>query len=671
MNSRRHWLFGGITALAISGLALMQEQTCAQENRGSQDMEVLTRGPVHEAFAGTISYDPVQGILISGKPPEAIEEIPPEQQLEGDNVVWIPGYWAWDEDQNDFIWISGIWRNLPPGRQWVPGYWSEAQGQYQWTSGYWSDTENTETSYLPQPPRSVEAGPNIEAPSDNYTWVPGNWMWRENRYAWRGGYWNECRPNWNYQPSCYRWTHRGYVYVDGYWDYPVASRGVVFAPVYFNRGYYNRPGFCYTPSLVVSLSVFTNHLFLRPNYGHYYFGDYYAPNYYNSGYYASYSYNSGRRGCDPIYAYQSWENRSDRTWQQRRREDFQFRRDHEEARPPHTWNALGIRPEAERARGRNFDLAQPLDRVAANRGEGRQRFRALDQPARDHIVAQRQDVRKFGQERQRMETSRGERPQNVASADRTKSQRSPIATRPSGNVAKENNSANRPNRAIPEQSNTRSGKNSGIRPQANGKSEQQTAGKVPTQPNRNSVPQPNRNFQPEPKRQAVSPPRDAKPSNIIPRRTETAPSRQAVPQPQRQQVQPQRQQVQPQRQQAQPQRQQAQPQRQQAQPQRQQAQPQRQQAQPQRQQAQPQRQEAQPQHQQAQPQRQQAQPQRQQAQPQRQQAQPQRQQAQPQRFQPAPQRVQARPAAPKQNSAPRAPQKQTEKEGRDKILRTI
>ncbi|MEO5715726.1 MAG: hypothetical protein ABIT37_19760, partial [Luteolibacter sp.] len=585
MNSRRHWLFGSITALAISSLALLPGQTFAQENQGSQDMEVLTRGPVHEAFAGTISFDPVQGILVTTKPPEAIEEIPPEQQLEGDNVVWIPGYWAWDEDQNDFIWISGIWRNLPPGRQWVPGYWSEAQGQYQWTSGYWADTENTEVSYLPEPPRSVEAGPNIEAPSDNYTWVPGNWIWRESRYAWRGGYWNECRPNWNYQPSCYRWTHRGYVYVDGYWDYPVASRGVVFAPVYFGRSYYSRPGFCYTPSLVVSLSVFTNHLFLRPSYGHYYFGDYYAPNYSNSGYYASYSYNSGRRGCDPIYAYQSWENRHDRTWQQHRRDDFQYRRDHQDARPPHTWSALGIRPEAERARGRNFDLAQPLARVATHRGEGQQRFRSLDQPTRDRFVAQRQDVRKFGQERQRMEATRGEHPQNGASADRTKTPRSPIAARPTGNVARENNPANRPNRVIPEQPNTRSGNNSGIRPQTNRKAEPPTAGRVPTQPNHNSVPSPNRNLQPEPKRQAVSPPREIRPSTAVPRRTETAPSRQSVPQPQRQQAQPQRPQAQPQRPQAQPQRPQAQPQRQQAQPQRQQAQPQRQQAPPQRQQA--------------------------------------------------------------------------------------
>lgn len=85
-------------------------------------MEVLTRGPVHEAFAGMVTFDPEPGIVTPKMPPAAIEELPPEQRPAGTNVAWIPGYWAWDDERADFLWVSGVWRELPPGRQWVPGY---------------------------------------------------------------------------------------------------------------------------------------------------------------------------------------------------------------------------------------------------------------------------------------------------------------------------------------------------------------------------------------------------------------------------------------------------------------------------------------------------------------------------------------------------------------------
>ena len=36
---------------------------------------------------------------------------------------------------------------------------------FQWTSGYWADAKASEVEYLPEPPATVEAGPNIAAPS--------------------------------------------------------------------------------------------------------------------------------------------------------------------------------------------------------------------------------------------------------------------------------------------------------------------------------------------------------------------------------------------------------------------------------------------------------------------------------------------------------------------------
>jgi len=116
-----------------------------------QGVQVLTRGPVHEAFAGIVTYNPEPGIVVAKAPPEMIEEVPPGERPEGNNVTWIPGYWAWDEERSDFIWISGTWRALPPGRQWMAGYWGETTQGYQWTSGYWADAATQETTYLPQP----------------------------------------------------------------------------------------------------------------------------------------------------------------------------------------------------------------------------------------------------------------------------------------------------------------------------------------------------------------------------------------------------------------------------------------------------------------------------------------------------------------------------------------
>ena len=115
-----------VAALAVLAANLTLRQVIAAEPSpaaAADGMQVLTRGPVHEAFAETVTFDPKPGIVATKAPPAAIEELPPDQKPEGANVAWIPGYWAWDDERNNFLWVSGIWRDLPPGRQWVPGYW--------------------------------------------------------------------------------------------------------------------------------------------------------------------------------------------------------------------------------------------------------------------------------------------------------------------------------------------------------------------------------------------------------------------------------------------------------------------------------------------------------------------------------------------------------------------
>jgi len=200
----------------------------------ADDVQVLARGPVHEAYAEPSEREPKPTPVIPREPPKPIEELPPDQKPEGENVQWMPGYWSWEDEKKDFLWVSGFWRKAPPGRTWMPGSWSKVADGWQWTGGFWAAAkgQKAEIEYLPQPPVPLDnTGPTTPAPSDNHLYVPGTWVYRDARYAWRPGFWCEHEPGWVWNAAHYRWTPGGYVFVDGYWDYPLADRGVLFAPV--------------------------------------------------------------------------------------------------------------------------------------------------------------------------------------------------------------------------------------------------------------------------------------------------------------------------------------------------------------------------------------------------------------------------------------------------------
>src|SRR6185503_15181123 len=77
---------------------------------------------------------------IPKRPPAPLDEMAPEEKPEG-NVNWISGYWAWDDERKDFLWVSGTWRTPPPGKNWVPGYWKESAQDWQWAPGFWAEAE--------------------------------------------------------------------------------------------------------------------------------------------------------------------------------------------------------------------------------------------------------------------------------------------------------------------------------------------------------------------------------------------------------------------------------------------------------------------------------------------------------------------------------------------------
>jgi WXXGXW repeat (2 copies) len=163
--------------LWVSGLFIAANLSWAQAPGAEDGVEELARGPVHEAFAEPLVLDPASIPVIAKRPPEPVEELPPEEKPAGENVAWLPGYWSWDDDRSDFLWVSGFWRALPPGREWVPGYWQPAEGGWRWVAGYWAKAEEAEMEFLPAPPKSLEAGPSLARPTEDHLWIPGCWTW--------------------------------------------------------------------------------------------------------------------------------------------------------------------------------------------------------------------------------------------------------------------------------------------------------------------------------------------------------------------------------------------------------------------------------------------------------------------------------------------------------------
>ncbi len=314
MKSRFYffWVLLQVAGLGYPGKTFGQESV--EPPPVPQGVEVLARGPVHEAFA-TPTTEPVPTTFVPRRPPPAIEEMPPEEKPEGD-VVWIGGYWAWDDDRKDFLWVSGIWRSVPPGKQWVAGYWREEGNQMQWVGGFWTTAapqgSDQEITYMPAPPAPPAVAPLGEPPAPDSFYVPGVWVWAGNHYAWRSGYWARVQPGYVWVAAHYQWTPSGYIYIPGYWDLVVAKRGVLFAPVFIDTTVVS-VSFVYTPAFVVRDTIVLDALFVRPCYCHYYFGDYYGPVYRDLGFESCIVYS--RRCYDPIFVYARWEYRDVPRWE--------------------------------------------------------------------------------------------------------------------------------------------------------------------------------------------------------------------------------------------------------------------------------------------------------------------------------------------------------------------
>jgi len=301
-------ILGLLTMFFLASLGTTQQTPSGPDLENP--IEIQPRSQIHEAFAQPFDGKPEPGPIVPKEPPAPIAEEPPDQRPEAENVQWIPGYWAWDAQKQDFVWISGVHRVPPQDRVYVPGYWQRSDDGWRWVQGFWADAKQQAIPYTPEPPAPLDIGPSMPAPGDNSMYVPGSWFYRDDRFVWRPGYYSPIQMGRVWIPPRFLWTPGGYIFVNGYWDCPFEDRGLAYASVYFRRPLWLDPGWRYRPSLVINLGGFWNSAFVRN--GSFFYGNYYDPFYSRLGYSPWYA---GRGRYDPIFSYYGWRNhRNNPNW---------------------------------------------------------------------------------------------------------------------------------------------------------------------------------------------------------------------------------------------------------------------------------------------------------------------------------------------------------------------
>jgi hypothetical protein len=292
-----------------------------------EGVEPQLKGPVHEAFMEAVT-EPQPGATVAKEPPADLEEMPPQDVPEGKDIQWIGGYWDFDQDRDDFTWISGIYRNPPVRRHWMAGHWVKIEAGWQRQRGLWALLEQTEITFLPPPPEAKAEEQETKAPDESSFYAAGYWEYKEKDYTWKPGSWNPLKYGYIWVPAHYIWSPCGYVFVPGYWDYVLDRRGLLFAPVCIDHRYV-KPGFTYTPTYVVHDVCLQDALFVRPGCG-YFFGAYF-----NQKQYVSWPDFCVRRTiCDPLFGYYKWHHKSKGGWERDTRALYTARHRGEIPPPP-------------------------------------------------------------------------------------------------------------------------------------------------------------------------------------------------------------------------------------------------------------------------------------------------------------------------------------------------
>jgi hypothetical protein len=88
-----------------------------------------------ELFAFNAKAQISIGISVRVAPPAMPVYVQPACPTDG--YLWVPGYWAYNDDSG-YYWVPGVWVAPPrPGYLWTPAYWGYENGYYGFHRGYW------------------------------------------------------------------------------------------------------------------------------------------------------------------------------------------------------------------------------------------------------------------------------------------------------------------------------------------------------------------------------------------------------------------------------------------------------------------------------------------------------------------------------------------------------
>jgi len=187
-----------------------------------------TRRATHDALQAPEPRTRADRVYSRQQPPAPIAERPAGVRP-GRRAQWVPGYWDWDTEQNQFVWVGGTWQVAPPGSIWVAGRWRRDDGGWYRVPGFWSrrrelqgalnnDAAASQPSWRATgPPADHPADTPAAAPGPDFFFIPGHYTPDGDRLAWKPGFWARLQPGWDWVPA--RWVRRpaGWEFRAGHW----------------------------------------------------------------------------------------------------------------------------------------------------------------------------------------------------------------------------------------------------------------------------------------------------------------------------------------------------------------------------------------------------------------------------------------------------------------------